>query len=291
MIKSMTGYGSSIIETTEMVVKVELKSINSKAVDLKMRLPAKYAEKETEIQTFIEKKFDRGKIDLSLNIKFTDIKKSRKNINTDLFKAYYEEISSLATTYNISENDILRSILTLPDVVSSTYETSEIDQEEWKTIWKCLMAAGEEMDKSRIQEGQKLAIEILSYIAIIENLNSGIDIEKGTRIMKIREKIEQRLQNIDHIQVDRERFEQEMIYYLEKMDMTEEIERLKTHLDFFRKTMEEENSGRKLNFISQEIGREINTIGSKANDSDIQKKVVEMKNELEKVKQQLANIL
>jgi uncharacterized protein (TIGR00255 family) len=291
MIKSMTGYGSSVLETAELQARVELKSINSKSLDLKMRIPLKYTEKENDIQSFIEKKLDRGKIDLSITVKFSDIKKNKRNINEQLFKAYYEEINSLAEIYHIPKNDILRSILTLPDIISSSQETNEIEDWEWKMIRDALMAASEELNNSREKEGQKLAREILVYIESIEKLNNIIDAQKDNRIIKIREKIDQRLQAIEDLTIDKERFEQELIYYLEKLDITEEIERLRTHLAFFRKTMDEENSGRKLNFISQEMGREINTIGSKANNAEIQKMVVEMKNELEKVKQQLANIL
>lgn len=291
MLKSMTGYGKAESELNGKKATVEIKTINSKQFDFLVRLPVIYKEKEIEIRTFLMNHLERGKIELVIT---TDSTADNENfsINTGLAKKYYQEISSLAKELGLEPGpDILQTILRLPEIMKTDERT--VEESEWNFIFEAIKSAIQKCNESRRIEGEHLESDIKNRITTIANLLQQIEPWENVRIEKIRAKFRKDLASFleDHA-VDENRYEQEIIYYLEKIDITEEKVRLKKHCHYFIETMAEQDSnGKKLNFISQEIGREINTIGSKANYSDIQKLVVQMKDELEKVKEQLFNIL
>lgn len=287
----MTGYGKAESELNGKKATVEIKTINSKQFDFLVRLPVIYKEKEIEIRTFLMNHLERGKIELVIT---TDSTADNENfsINTGLAKKYYQEISSLAKELGLEPGpDILQTILRLPEIMKTDERT--VEESEWNFIFEAIKSAIQKCNESRRIEGEHLESDIKNRITTIANLLQQIEPWENVRIEKIRAKFRKDLASFleDHA-VDENRYEQEIIYYLEKIDITEEKVRLKKHCHYFIETMAEQDSnGKKLNFISQEIGREINTIGSKANYSDIQKLVVQMKDELEKVKEQLFNIL
>jgi len=256
-----------------------------------MRLPNKYIVKEIELQRYLETKLVRGKIDFILSVKFLNTNELKKSLNTELIESYYEEINKLSTKLQIGTEGVLNSLLNMPDAISPAFTTENIDETDWKNILSVINNAMTSFDDFRANEGRELQKELISYKHNILSYVEQIDKSKDKRIIKIKNRLQSKLEEIKQENIDNSRLEQELIYYLEKLDITEEIERLKTHLDYYEKSLKEVNNGKKLGFISQEIGREINTIGSKANDSDIQHTVVLMKNELEKIKQQLSNIL
>ena len=287
----MTGYGTALVESKEVTVKVEIKSLNSKFLDLKTRLPGKYAEREIELQNIIEKYLNRGKIDMVMQVKNNDLSQLKKEINKDLFKAYFNEVKQLSSELGFNPDALAQSIMGLPDVFNNGLGENKITDSEWETITSTVELACKEVNTYRLKEGNELAKELLFNIKSIESNYSEVQNLKDKRSESISTRLQAKLEEINNGEYDKNRFEQEIIYYLEKLDITEELDRLRTHLNYFRDSITEEENGRKLNFVSQEIGREINTIGSKANDSTIQKLVVQMKSDLEKVKQQLANIL
>jgi len=290
MIQSMTGFGKAICELPEKTVVIEVKSLNSKQLDVNLRLPQVYRDKEHIIRTILSEKLVRGKVDISIYIENSS-NTQRKVINTDIVKFYYNQIKSIEAELSISNDNILNSILRLPDVMTGESET--LDDSEWCTIESCIHNALNELNIYRSTEGAALANDLQMRIGLIlENLEQ-IKKREHLRLDKIRDRIRQMLEeNVGSENVDRNRFEQELIFYIEKLDITEEKVRLTQHCDFFMENIKEgAYNGKKLNFIAQEIGREINTIGSKANDADIQRFVVMMKDELEKIKEQSLNVL
>jgi uncharacterized protein (TIGR00255 family) len=291
MLKSMTGFGNSVFETTDYTIKAEIRSLNSKSLDLKIKLPTKFYDKEIELQSYLEKKIERGKVDLFIQLTFLNVNQVKKTLNTDLFRAYYAEINDICNDLQIDTGNIVSTILSLPEVISTNNSKDEELDGIWQDILKTVDQTVTEMDNFRLKEGDELANVIRQYIQNIKYKLKIIEEGKDIRITKVKERLKQKLASLENVKLDDNRLEQELIYFLEKLDISEEIERLKTHLNHFLETMKEDNAGRKLGFISQELGREINTIGSKANEFEIQKHVVEMKDELEKIKQQLANIL
>lgn len=285
----MTGFGKAIRVVSGKKISVEIRSINSKQFDLNFRLPVSYREKESEIRKEILSKLERGKIDFTL---FTEDAETAKKVAIDkeLAKAYYSEIKSLADDLKLEQTDILSTLLRLPDVIST--EREEPDENEWKEIQSAIEEAVAAADKFRIAEGKELEKDFKMRIETIRDLLADIKRYENSRLETIKARISNNLSEIiPPDKADKNRFEQELIYYLEKIDITEEKLRLKTHCDYFLNTMKEDSAGRKLGFITQEIGREINTIGSKANHAEIQRLVVQMKDELEKIKEQLLNIL
>lgn len=291
MIKSMTGFGKSTAEIPGKKVVVEIRSLNSKSLDLNLRLPYIYKEKELELRNAISKQVERGKVDLTV---YTEAIQEALPvaINKTLAKIYYKELKALSEELADNSSDLLSLAIKMPDVMKAEKEAIELDPAEWQEIKKTVDSAIEAFQKFRLDEGKTLANEFQSRIGIISALLTEVLQLDGLRIDNIRARIKNNLTEIlDKEKIDNNRFEQELIYYIEKLDITEEKLRLKTHLDYFKATMNEPGSGRKLGFISQEIGREINTIGSKANDAGIQKLVVQMKDELEKIKEQLLNVL
>jgi uncharacterized protein (TIGR00255 family) len=291
MIKSMTGFGKSSAEFAGKKVTIELRSLNSKSLDLNLRIPYIYKEKEAELRSEISKQAERGKIDATIFIESTQ-ETATAIINKPLAKKYYKELQSLSKELNEKNTDLFSLILKMPEVLKSEKETLVLDEKEWKQVRAAFDKAIHEFQKFRSDEGKSLGKELKNRIDIIGNHLKEIADTDSRRIKNIRKRIEKSLEElIESGKIDKNRLEQELIFYIEKLDISEEKLRLKTHLDYFLKTMKEPSGGRKLGFISQEIGREINTIGSKANNADIQKLVVQMKDELEKIKEQLLNVL
>jgi uncharacterized protein (TIGR00255 family) len=291
MIKSMTGYGKAIAETPQKKITVEIKSLNSKQLDVNTKLPWLYREKEPEIRNMISQKLDRGKIDLSIYLDILD-GEAGTVINKSAVRSYYEQFRDIAADLDIKLDDqIFSAIMKLPEVLKT--DKPELPAEEWEVVRNKVMESVEELDRYRLEEGNSIMIDLHKSIGKILTFLRDVSLYEGGRIQKIREKLISILEdNLGNDNIDRNRFEQELILYLEKYDINEEKVRLKTHCDYFIATLETASpNGKILNFISQEIGREINTIGSKANDASIQKLVVMMKDELEKIKEQTNNVL
>ncbi len=289
--KSMTGFGKATAEIPGKKVTVEVRSLNSKQLDLNLRLPYIYKEKELELRTDISKQIERGKVDITV---FTEATQDSVPvaINKTLAKTYYKELKSLSEEFGESNQNLLSLVVKMPDVMKAEREVVELDEAEWKQIKATVDKAIDAFQKFRDDEGKTLSNEFTTRIGLIDNLLIEVVKMDAARVENIRSRIKNSLSEvIEKEKIDQNRFEQELVYYIEKLDITEEKLRLKTHIDYFLNTMKEPGSGRKLGFISQEIGREINTIGSKANDATVQKLVVQMKDELEKIKEQLLNVL
>ncbi len=287
----MTGYGKAECELKDRKVIIEIKSLNSKNLDIYAKIPGMYRQKELEIRNTISKILQRGKVEFVLYYEITDDNKAT-TINSGVVKNYIDQLKSVADDLNLETSEqLLQMAIRLPDTLNVKRE--EIDENDWKIINKSIINALDQLDEFRIQEGEYLKKDIEQRIKIIDDKKDEITPFEIARTEKIREKLKVSLnKNVDEQDYDKNRFEQELIYYLEKLDITEEKVRLTNHFNYFIEMLDEpESNGKKLGFISQEIGREINTIGSKANDSDIQKRVVLMKDELEKIKEQMLNIL
>lgn len=288
----MTGFGVSNLETENMNIQVEVRSINSKSQDFSIRLPRRFQEKEYELKTILTQLLDRGKVSIQVEIIGKGKVKPKLTINPDIFKAYVEDLKLNAEAAQLDCSNLLNAVLTLPEVFDTEKQESQTDN-SWNEVLNCIQIAILGCDNFRKDEGEKLQIQIQNCLAIIEDRLNKIAEKDSDRLSKIRDKIKSKLEEfLPSDKIDNNRFEQELIYYIEKLDISEEKVRLKTHIDYFLETMNsKEANGKKLGFITQEIGREINTIGSKANDANIQKWVVEMKDELEKIKEQSMNIL
>lgn len=287
----MTGYGKSVVELENKKLTIEIKSLNSKQLDIYTRIPGLYKEKELELRNSIKSRLERGKIELNIFIESIGLDKTNK-INKPVIEAYYNQLKEISNSLDIELNaSAVESLLKLPDALK--VEIQELDESEWLKIEQTFQSAIDAMLEFRKQEGDALEKDILQRINKIEELLLKVEPFEEKRIEYIKKRISDGLNEfIENQKVDQNRFEQEIIYYIEKIDITEEKVRLKNHCDYFRKTCQtQESVGKKLGFISQEIGREINTLGSKANDSDIQKIVIQMKDELEKVKEQILNVL
>jgi uncharacterized protein (TIGR00255 family) len=292
MLKSMTGFGKASGKIDERTVNVEIKSLNSqKGLDLNVKLPSKYREYEHALRNKAAGILQRGKVDIYITLEHNTAS-SELSLNTELIKSYFEEFKKIADEVGASADNLLPTILKMPDVIGESHE--EASEDELKRIEEILAKAIGEVESFRATEGRSLETEMLLRISNIEKLSIELSSEDKRRVVEIRTRLQNNLNNfIPKDKIDANRYEQEVIYYIEKLDITEEITRLKSHSDYFRNVLneKEELKGRKLNFIAQEIGREINTIGSKANDAIMQKIVVNMKDELEKVKEQTSNIL
>ncbi|PKP21440.1 MAG: YicC family protein [Bacteroidetes bacterium HGW-Bacteroidetes-21] len=289
VIQSMTGYGKSEKTGQKKKYLVEIRSLNSKQADINCRIPLMFREKEIEIRNLLNEKLVRGKIDF--HIGFETSVKADVALNTDLFKSYYSSISQMLAEMNITpDTQIISSVLRFPDVIQPPRE--EFDEDEWKLVSTAIYEAIQNIITHRNSEGKALDNDLKKHVQNIQEKVKEVLPLGEQRKEQIRSRLSQSLQEIsERASNDPNRFEQELIYYLEKMDFSEEITRLTQHCIYFFETMSEETPGRKLAFISQEMGREINTLGSKAYHSGIQKLVVEMKDELEKIKEQLLNIL
>ncbi|MDD4777672.1 MAG: YicC family protein [Fermentimonas sp.] len=290
MTHSMTGYGKAVAELPNKKITIEIKSLNSKQFDLYTRIPSVYRVKEIELRNSLSRILERGKIDLTMNVEVFS-KDVSSRIDHNVLTQYREEIEQFALNNNIpAPADWFSVLLRLPDVMKQDIE--ELDDEEWKVIEEATENAANEVISFRKQEGVMLENVLKDKISNIRTLLSDIEPFEAERIEKVKSRLYEGLNHLEGFELDKNRFEQEVIYYLEKLDINEEKTRLAHHLNYFDETLRSDQSqGKKLGFIGQEIGREINTLGSKSNQSDMQRIVVQMKDELEQIKEQILNIL
>ncbi len=287
----MTGFGKATGEINNKKITVEIKSLNSKQADISVRIPSFYKEKELPLRSLINKNLERGKIDFNLYVELLG-GHSNFNLNTDLFKKYYKEFSAAANEIQPEHNsDLIAIVSKMPDLLKA--ERSELDETEWDYVSTIIDEAMSQINEFRSTEGKSLEEELTLRVNNISELLISVEQYEEERIENVRTKILSNLKEVvDEKNIDKDRFEQELIYYIEKYDITEEKIRLSQHCSYFTDTMISAISeGKKLGFIAQEMGREINTLGSKANHSELQKIVVQMKDELEKIKEQILNIL
>ena len=292
MILSMTGYGKAVVAYKEKKINVEVKSLNSKSLDLSARIAPLYREKEMEIRRLLAQKLERGKVDFSLWVE-KESTVDATPINAALIENYYKQIKAISESTGIPEpEDWFTTLLRLPDVTAKT-EVEVLDEEEWLVAQQAINKAIEKLTEFRKQEGAALQKKFTEKIDNIANLLKSIEPFEKSRVPKIREKIIDGLKQIPEVDYDKNRLEQELIYYIEKLDINEEKQRLTNHLKYFHETMKESGHGvgKKLGFIAQEMGREINTTGSKSNQAEMQNIVVKMKDELEQIKEQVLNAL
>ena len=287
----MTGYGKATVTYKGKKINVEIKSLNSKSLDLSARIAPLYREKEMEIRQLISKSLERGKVDFAIWIE-KDAAADATPINTALVENYYQQIKAISSKTGIPEpQDWFYTLLRLPDVTART-DQETLDDEEWEVANKAIHEAIEHLTDFRKQEGAALQKKFAEKIDNISVLLTSIEPYEKSRVEKIREKIVEGLKNIPEVEYDKNRLEQELIYYIEKLDISEEKQRLANHLKYFRQTMDDgHGQGKKLGFIAQEMGREINTTGSKSNQAEMQNIVVKMKDELEQIKEQVLNAL
>ena len=292
MIQSMTGYGKATAELSDKKINVEIKSLNSKAMDLSTRIAPLYREKEIEIRNEIAKALERGKVDFSLWIDKKDACELITPINQDVVVAYYERIRTISETTGIpAPEDWCSTLLRMPDVMTKN-DIQELSEEEWKAVHATVLQAIQNLVEFRIQEGAALEKKFREKISNIAKLLTSVDPYEKERVEKIKERITDALEKTISVDYDKNRLEQELIYYIEKLDINEEKQRLSNHLKYFINTMEDgSGQGKKLGFIAQEMGREINTLGSKSNHAEMQKIVVQMKDELEQIKEQVLNVM
>lgn len=291
MIKSMTGFGKAEFEVNNKKFTIEIKSLNSKQVDINTRTPALYREKDIVIRKLLSEKLERGKIDFNIYVENLG-DESNSKINEPILKSYFNHLNRISAELNLpTDHFTLLHAMRLPDVVKTEYET--LNEEEWETIYDNILHALNDLDTFRIQEGNALETDIVANVNSIHQLLKEIEPFEGQRIESVKTRLNDNLGNLQlNGNIDKNRFEQELIFYLEKLDINEEKVRLANHCEFFMETVAlPVPTGKKLGFISQELGREINTIGSKANETNIQRIVVQMKDHLERVKEQLLNVL
>lgn len=292
MIFSMTGYGRATRTFGDKSVTIEVRALNSKLTDIRFKMPSNYKEREIDLRRIVTEQAERGKIDVSINVTSL-VGDDDTVINKDLFRRYYKEIKQLTTELGVPDSDILMAILRLPNIVGGNDDG--VPDEEWQMTLGTLEDALAEFKKFRHTEGGALAKELQLRSDNIVRLLAEIEPFEKERVVKLRQRLKQNLDDfMSKDNIDENRFEQEVLFYLEKMDVTEEKVRLTQHCKYFNEMLAEKNNsskGRSLNFISQEMGREINTLGSKAYSSDIQRVVVQMKDELEKIKEQVANLV
>lgn len=292
MIKSMTGFGQSGVDDGQVQISVEVKSLNSKFLDLNIRLPKSFSARELEVRNFLSEKLERGKLSITIDYQRQADKSVRQSYNETLFVAYYAELKKLADRVMADYNGLFELALNSPDVIQGELSES-ISEDDWKKVRGCLEEAVRKCEMFRLEEGKVLETMLVGCCQAIEQGLEQVKVLDPKRVERFRDRLKGNVTTIFGDEgFDPNRLEQEIIFYIEKLDINEEKVRLKSHLDYFRKVLKEaQSNGKKLGFISQEIGREINTIGSKANDAEIQKQVVMMKEELEKIKEQLNNVL
>ncbi|MBB4625044.1 MULTISPECIES: YicC/YloC family endoribonuclease [Parabacteroides] len=290
MIQSMTGFGKVTAELPSKKVTVEIKALNSKQLDLSTRIPSIYKDKEMQIRSQLLQSLERGKVDFSIYIEYIG-KDTPTQINLTAFESYYSQIKDIAEKLNIGlPADWFQTLLKMPDVIKS--EIVEVDESEWEVVFNAVKEAIKHLCDFRIQEGAMLQKLFEEKIGNIARLLTEVEEYEGERIEKIKTRIMDNLEKVANQDYDKNRFEQEMIYYIEKLDVNEEKNRLDNHLKYFISTMKDgHGQGKKLGFIAQEMGREINTLGSKSNHAEMQKIVVQMKDELEQIKEQVLNVL
>lgn len=284
MIQSMTGFGKAIGQTSGKKITVEIRSLNSKGLDLNARIAPIFREKELTIRKLVGAALKRGKVDINIYAEVTGVE-SAAGINMELAKAYLEQLEVLSRETDTS-GDLIAAVMRMPDVIGSS--KNELSEEEWHFLKELIVEALEKLERFRVQEGSSIANDFEQRLIEIEKSMKEIEPHEQQRMLAVRERL---LKGLEGVEIDSNRYEQEVIFYIEKLDINEEKVRLANHLKYFRETMNEENSGKKLGFIAQEMGREINTLGSKSNYAPMQQHVVQMKDELEKIKEQVGNTL
>lgn len=290
MIKSMTGFGKGEAICGDKKFRVELRSLNSKQLDLSVKIPGKYRAAEAEVRNIITRQLQRGKVDCFVSFEAA-VADTSAHINAAVFKAYADELRTVceASGVKVEGDALLSAVMRMPDVVTS--EEQEVSDDELRAIIAATEQAAAQLDAFRVQEGAILIADLLARIDLIEKYRHDVELYEGQRVETIKSRIRENLQKLA-VEVDNNRLEQEMIFYIEKLDITEEKVRLDNHCAYFREVAASEDApGRKLGFIAQELGREINTMGSKSNEANMQRLVVQMKDELEKIKEQVLNIL
>ena len=292
MIQSMTGYGKADALFSEKKIHVEIKSLNSKSLDLSMRLAGLYREKEMEIRQYISQQLERGKVDFTIWVE-KDVSTQTPSINEEVVNKYIQQIRTISENQSIPfpENHIWEVIVRMPEFTQTT-TIEELSDEEWNIVWLAVEDAIAQLIAFRKQEGEALTLKFKKNLSRIESLMKEIESYEQCRVEKIRQRLEERLSELKGVDYDKNRLEQELDYYIAKLDINEEKQRLTNHLNYFRETMEnEKGQGKKLGFIAQEMGREINTTGSKSNQAEMQNLVVMMKDELEQIKEQVLNVM
>ncbi|MZM32992.1 YicC family protein [Bifidobacterium pseudocatenulatum] len=292
MIQSMTGYGKATAELHDKKINVEIKSLNSKAMDLSARIAPAYREKEMEIRNEIARVLERGKVDFSLWVEKKECADAATPINQVLVEGYYNQIKAISENLHIAvPTDWFQTLLRMPDVMTRT-ETQELSEEEWGIVYAAVKEAVSHLVDFRKQEGAALEKKFREKIANIHRLLESVTPYEKERVDKVKERITDALEKTLNVDYDKNRLEQELIYYIEKLDINEEKQRLGNHLKYFISTLESgSGQGKKLGFIAQEMGREINTLGSKSNHAEMQKIVVQMKDALEQIKEQVLNVM
>ncbi|MGX1640522.1 MULTISPECIES: YicC/YloC family endoribonuclease [Sphingobacterium] len=290
MIKSMTGYGMGTAENGTVKYTVEIKSLNSKFLELNLRLPKAVSDKELVLRGECSKLIERGKVNINISTEYVDQTAKAASINADLLKEYYRQLQDIAFQLGDTKANLFEQALNMPEVIS---HDDEVDEEEGKVLMDSFYAAVKQFNSFRADEGAVLKKDLEYRVSLILSYLTEVEAVEGSRIPLIRERINQYMEEaVGKENVDMNRFEQELVFYIEKLDITEEKVRLRSHCNYFVEALNSQDSnGKKLGFISQEMGREINTLGSKANNAQIQQIVVKMKDELEKVKEQLLNVL
>lgn len=287
----MTGYGLAVHDVAQTKFTVEIKSLNSKFLELSLKLPKSFSDKEFLIRNDCNKQIERGKVNISVQVDYPEATAKAATINNDLLKVYYNQLKEAAISLGDNGNNLLQLALNFPDVVQ--YDVDASNEDEWKNLYNTFQEAVKNFQTFRKDEGNVLKTDLILRITNILNGMTQVEIYEPNRIIMIRERLNNYLKEaVGKENIDGNRFEQELIFYIDKLDITEEKIRLKSHCDYFLAALNDKDAnGKKLGFISQEIGREINTMGSKANDANIQQIVVGMKEELEKIKEQLLNVL
>ena len=290
MIKSMTGFGKGEAVCGDKRFRVELRSLNSKQLDLSVKLPGRYRAVEAEVRSIVSQRLVRGKVDCFISVE-SQVAETSAHINAAAFRAYADELRAVCDDNLIAPDGdaLLMTVMRMPDVI--TTEDQGVTDEELAAIVEATRLAADELDSFRVQEGAILIADLLKRIDLIERYRHDVEPVESTRVETIKNRIRENIQKLA-VEVDNNRLEQEMIFYIEKLDITEEKVRLDNHCNYFREVAATEDApGRKLGFIAQELGREINTMGSKSNEANMQRLVVMMKDELEKIKEQVLNIL
>lgn len=291
MLQSMTGYGKAEKSYQNKAITIEIRSLNSKQSDINIKLPSTLKEKELELRKQISEQLERGKISCLITYEITG-QDQAATLNNAVIKSYIKQIKRISEDLRVDfDSRLLQTALQMPEVLEK--EEEELDEQQWQAVMQALAEALKETMEFRKQEGSAIERDFHERMDLLEQYLEQIEPYENARGERIKERLQEKLKAYrNDFEVDQNRFEQELVYYLEKLDITEEKVRLKNHFSYFRELLEEENAvGKKLNFLTQEIGREINTIGSKSNDSDMQRIVVQMKDELEKIREQVMNVL
>lgn len=287
----MTGFGTANVENERLSISVEIKTLNSKYSDTNLKMPSVFSSKEIEARNMLSNGLKRGKVNMLVTYT-SKVGVNKLQVNTPVVTSHYEALKSTADALGASDEDIFRIVMLMPEAYANTSDSAVLE-DEWKEVAKTIQGAIDSCNRFRDQEGKVLEDELRGYTLQIQSLLEQVESYDPKRVERIKEKLHTQVQDfINSEHFDSNRFEQELIYYIEKLDISEEKVRLKNHINYFLETLASaESNGKKLGFISQEMGREINTIGSKANDSDMQRLVVNMKEELEKIKEQVLNVV